>query len=332
MKAAVLHEYGEPLEITEVETPQPSDGWAVVRVRAAGICGTDLKLIEGAFGHVRLPLIPGHEVAGELVHEAAGIAAGTPVACALYATCGKCRACSAGRPTLCDHATRPGIERDGGLAEYIRVPIATLLPFDPAVPFASAAVAMDAVVTPWHALRARAQIKPGEAVVIAGAGGLGLCAIQIVHHLGGRSAVIEPNEARRQLAREVGAELAVRPEEAGVLRDWADGGADIALELSGVLSGFHTAAKVLRRGARIVCCGYRPGVDWSLDSAELVLDEIAVLGSRAGGSDEARAALDVIAAGDVKPPTMEPMPLEAVNEAIYRLRTGGALGRMVISP
>jgi len=332
VRAARLNRYDEPLEVTDLPEPEPGPGEALVRVRAAGICATDLKLLAGDFDHVRLPLVPGHEVAGELVEPAAGLDAGTRVACALYDSCGRCALCLEDRPTLCPNAKRIGIERDGGLAEYMAVPHESLLPFGDSTPFAAAAVAMDAVTTPWRALRGRADVRAEDAVAIVGAGGLGLNAIQVAVDAGARVAAIEPHPARRELARELGAELAVSREELDAVRSWADGGADVALDSSGVPDGFRAAAAVLRPGGRLVCCGYRPGVDYALDSAELVLGEITVLGSRAGGREDARAALAAVDAGRVRPPVMEELPLAGVNDALERLRAGGAVGRLVIDP
>jgi D-arabinose 1-dehydrogenase-like Zn-dependent alcohol dehydrogenase len=332
VRAAVLAAFGEPLEVADVPDPEPSPGEALVRVRAAGICATDLKVVAGDLEHVRLPLVPGHEVAGELVEPAAGLRAGQRVACALYDSCGTCPLCREGRATLCPNAARIGIERDGGLAAYVAVPELSLIPFGESTSYAAAAVAMDAVTTPWRALRERAGLAAGEAVAIVGAGGLGLNAIQVAADAGARVAAVETNAARRELARELGAELAVSPGELEAVRSWAGDGVDVALDSSGVPDGFRAAVDVLRPGGRLVCCGYRPGVDYAVDSARLVLDEITVLGSRAGGRDDARAALAAVDGGRIRPTVMEELPLAAVNEALDRLRAGSVVGRLVIDP
>jgi 2-desacetyl-2-hydroxyethyl bacteriochlorophyllide A dehydrogenase len=328
----VLRRFGEPLELAELDTPRPGPGEALVRVRAVGICATDLKLASGALPGVELPLVPGHEVAGELLEAAGGLEAGARVACALYDSCAVCDQCRAGRPTLCAEARRIGIERDGGLAEYMAVPEESLLPFGESLSFAEAAVSMDAVTTPWRALRARGALAAGETVAVIGAGGLGLNAIQVAMDCGARVAVVEPNAERRELALHLGAKLAVPPEQTQAVRDWAGDGVDLAFDGSGVPAGFEAALATVAPGGRVVCCGYRPGLDYGVDSGRLVLEEITLLGSRAGGRADARAALAAVEERRIAPPVMKTLPLEQVNEALDVLRSGSALGRLVITP
>ena len=123
MRAARLVEFGRPLEVGEVSEPEPADGEILVRVRAAGLCGTDLKLVDGALPGVSLPMTPGHEIAGEVAHDPTGARSeGDPVACYFYESCGRCRLCRLGRTTICRSVVRLGIERDGGLAEFVVMP------------------------------------------------------------------------------------------------------------------------------------------------------------------------------------------------------------------
>jgi 2-desacetyl-2-hydroxyethyl bacteriochlorophyllide A dehydrogenase len=333
MRAAVLSEFERPLEITDLPKPEPLDDEVLIRVRATGLCGTDLKLQAGAFrATTRLPLVPGHEVAGEIVEGATDLACGQRVSCYVYETCGSCLWCRAGRPTLCPDRVRMGLERNGGLAQFAIVKRANLIPFSDDLAFEKAAVSMDAVASPWGALHGRARIRSGERVLVVGAGGLGINGVQIARAAGCSVAVVDPVASHRELALERGAELAVDPDDAGEIHAWSDIGIDLALETSGARAGFDTAAAALRAGGRVVCCGYYPGTEYGLDSARLVLNEIDVMGSVSASLPLARDALRAVEAGEVTPPIMEVVPLDAVNEALDTLRRGGVLGRMVVTP
>jgi D-arabinose 1-dehydrogenase-like Zn-dependent alcohol dehydrogenase len=331
MRAAVLHAYGQPLDLRTVPTPTPGPDEALVRVRAVGLCGTDLKLISGALaGSSPLPMIPGHEVAGEVVAGCGHELDRRRVACYIYEFCGACRICLAGHPTACREAIRIGVERDGGMATYVAVKRANLLPFADHVPDEWAAVAMDAVASPWAALRARGGIGPGMSVLIVGAGGLGIHATQIARSAGAAVAVVDPAESRRRLALALGAELAVPPERERDLWQWSRGGVDVALESSGVRAGFEVAARSLRPGGRLMCNGYQAGVEYGLESLKLVLDEMEIVGSRSASREHAQAALTAVERGDVRPQISESIPLADVNDAIATLARGAADGRIVI--
>lgn len=330
MKAAVLRAFGQPLEITSVPDPEPTPDDVLIRVRAVGLCGTDLKITSGAFDDTPLPLIPGHEVAGEVVADVAGLSAGQCVACYLYDPCGECDWCRQGQDTLCPRSRRIGFERDGGLADLIKVRRANVLPFDSGLSFERAAVAMDAVLSPWRALTVRAAVQPNERVVVVGAGGLGLNGIQIAYSAGARVAAVDPIESHRTAAREFGAEIAVSPESTAQITAWSEGGVDVGFESSGTRAGFETALSCLRAGGRLVCCGYRPGLVCDVDSAELVLGELTILGSRAGTRDDARAALKAVEDGTIRPQIMAVVPLAEVNHALDALRTGNTLGRLIV--
>lgn len=331
MQAAVLETFGEVLAIQEVAEPAQRDGDVIVEVRAVGICGTDLKIASGAYPGTRLPLIPGHEVAGVVVRGTPARPEGTPVACYIYDPCAECRWCRAGRDTLCPRSRRIGFDDNGGLAARIRIREVNALPFSEFLDFGEAATAMDAVTTVWRALRVRGELREGESVVIAGAGGLGLNAVRVATAGGGRVAVVEPLAGRRAAALEAGAEVATGPAEAAAaIREWAPDGADLGLEISGTREGFLAVAAAIRPGGRLVCVGYRPGLEYGLDSHHMVRSEVTILGSRNGSREDARAALAAVDSGVVKPKVGSRFPFHAVNEAFAALRTGEVQGRVVV--
>jgi D-arabinose 1-dehydrogenase-like Zn-dependent alcohol dehydrogenase len=331
VRAAVLRRFCRPLQVGEIPAPEPQDGEVLVRVRATGLCATDLKLVSGALSSVRLPLIPGHEVAGEVVAGDTGLAKGQRVACYMYEPCGECRTCLLGHTSVCPLLVRIGVERDGGFAEYMRLRRDNALPIPDNVPFAAAAVAMDAVLTPWTALRTRARLQAGESVLVVGAGGLGLNAVQIGRGVGARVAVVDPQRTHRERAQEIGAELAVGPEALDAVRHWSGGGADVALDSSGAVAGFRAALDGVRRGGRVACCGYQVGVDYMFESSRVVLEEIAILGARLGTRAEACEVLNAVQQGWIRPTVTDELPLEGVNAALDRLRSGDVVGRLVIN-
>lgn len=331
MKAAVLRAFNQPLEVMEVTRPEAGKDELLVKVHATGICGTDLKIISGAFPDTTpLPLIPGHEVAGELVTGTDHLPAGQRVACYLYDPCGQCRWCRAGQDTLCPHSQRIGFEQHGGLCDYMKIRRANILPFAETLPYAIAAVTMDAVMSPWHALIEQARVQAGERVVVVGAGGLGLNGVQVARFAGAHVAAVDLIASHQEEAKRLGAELAVEPESAQLVREWSSGGCDVSFEASGTRAGFDAAVACTRPGGRLVCCGYRPGMEYGLDSALLVLQEITILGSRAGSREDARAALRAVEQGIIKPLITAVLPLEKINWALEQLKTGNILGRFVI--
>ena len=330
MKAAILRAFGDPLSVEEVPEPVPGPDEVLLRVRAAGLCGSDLKVVSGKLPGVATPLIPGHEVAGELTDPVGELPAGTPVAAYVFSTCGTCPSCRRGEGTVCPQAQRIGFERDGGLAEYIAVPRANVLPFSAELGFDRAAVSMDAVLTPWHAIRTRGNVQRGDRVLIVGVGGLGLHAVQVAKALGAHVAVMDPLASHRDAALSLGADIAAAPDEAGLLKAWAPDGIDVALESSGQADGFRSACELVRPAGRIVCCGYQPSRDYAVDSTRLALAELMILGSRGGSIDDARDALAAVGAGQLKPLLVGHGTLADVNDMLEQLRSGAAVGRLAV--
>jgi propanol-preferring alcohol dehydrogenase len=333
MRAARISRFGEPLELVEVPVPEAGPGEVLLRVRAAGICATDLKLRAGETRPApELPHIPGHEVAGEVVAGDTDHPVGTRAACYLLDSCGHCEECLRGLPVLCPAASRLGLDRDGGMAEYVRLPAAHVLPIGDEVPFEAAAVAMDSVLTPWFALHRTGRLREGERALVIGVGGLGGNAVQLAVAHGAHVAAVDVDRGRLDAASAAGAELAVTPDEIEQVEEWSGPGVDLALEVSGRPQGFAAAARTIRAGGRIVCCGYAPGEPYGMDSGRLVLDNVRILGSRNADLEAAEAALAAVAAGAVTPRIADVLPLAAVDEALERLAAGRADGRLVLDP
>ena len=334
MRAAVLESFGAALSVTGVPDPEPVAGEVGVKVRAIGVCGTDLKVVSGAFP-VPLPLIPGHEIAGDIVSVGDGISdrrVGERVACYYYATCGRCFFCQRGQENLCSSVQRLGFERNGGMAQQITLPASNALQLPAQVTYEQAAIAMDAVTTPWRALRKRFHVNGGEHVAIIGVGGLGLHAGQIAKLEGAHVAGIEPSLDRRTRAQQVGFDLVVTPAEVGRVRDWADGYVDLCVEVSGTQQGLDLAVSLVRPGGRLGVIGYREGTDLRMPSRQVVLGETVIIGSRGGSLTDAAEVLVAIADGKLETEIAGTLPLDEVNVAFERLVKGDFVGRLVLVP
>jgi D-arabinose 1-dehydrogenase-like Zn-dependent alcohol dehydrogenase len=332
MTAALLKEFGTSFALTRLARPRPGPGEALIRVRAAGLCGTDLKVAGGKMRPgLALPAVIGHEIAGEVVSTSDGaLPPGTRVACHPYLTCGRCASCARGNTNTCAHIALVGLDRQGGLAEYLAVPETSLIPFAEHTSFAAAAVSMDAVATTWHALHGRGRLKAGERVIVIGAGGLGLNGVQIAAGAGAKVAVVDRNPHRREVALADGADRVVAFDDTASLREWSAEGADLILEATGSRAGFDTAVSLLADGGRVVCCGYTPGLKFGIDSTGLAGRELSVVGSRGSTFADAAAALAAVDRGDVRPRIDSEYRLDQVDDAFARLGSRQALGRVVI--
>lgn len=338
MEAMVLERFGAPLQHTEAREPNLRPNEVLVRVGACGVCGTDLKVSSGALQGIALPRIMGHEIAGTVERvgaEVENVRPGQRVTCYYYVSCGRCSNCRSGRGTVCtEFQGRLGFERDGGYAEFVAVPAQNCVPIPDHLGFAEAGVLEDAVATPYHALVTRGGLRAGETAVVMGAGGLGLNAIQVAVAAGARVIAVDVEERRLQRARELGADRTVLYSAGSYAEDVraaADGrGIDLVLETVSRTETLRANAAVLEPGGRLVPVGYYPGTDFALDTSELVLREISVLGSRAAGLNEVERAVDLVAAGRVKPEISLRLPLRSANEALSELRSGQLMGRAVI--
>ena len=256
MRAVRLLSPREPLRDAEVEAPEPGPGEVLVEIHAAGICHTDVHYRKDP-GRARLPLTPGHEIAGVVLEKAPGVespVAGDRVAVHYLVGCG-CADCRAGRERFCPRAEMIGKERDGGWAEQIAVPAENAIPIPDGVSFDEAAVMMCSTATALHALRL-AEIRPGESVLISGFGGLGASAVQLAGVLGAGAVIVaDVVPEKLSAARDFGAHPvdASAPDFAESLAASTRGrGADVALDFAGTPASRTAALRALAPGGRLV--------------------------------------------------------------------------------
>jgi Zn-dependent alcohol dehydrogenase len=319
VRAAVLREMGRPrpyadsrpLELTELELAPPGAGELRVRVRAAGLCHSDLSVIDGSRPRV-MPMALGHEAAGEVVELGPGVedfAVGDHVVLAFVAICGHCRQCREGRPWLCDPAAAANAagtllsgairwrDPDGGgaihhhlgvsaFAEETVVSARSAVRIDPELPWDVAALFGCAVLTGVGAVLNSARVRPGESVAIFGLGGVGLAALLGAVLAGaGTIVAVDPVPAKLELARELGATATVdtRHDAVGAVRAAAEGGVDHAVETVGSEVVLAEAYHATNRGGTTVTVGLpHPERMLKVPAVSLVSEERTLRGSYLG--------------------------------------------------
>lgn len=295
MKALRLHGIGD-LRLEEAAPPQPGPGEVVIRVEAAGICGTDRHLLKGEFPSAP-PVTLGHEFCGRITARGEGVSLplGALVSCDPNIPCGACAECRRGRVNLCPFNRAIGIHLDGGFAEYARMPAhrAHLLP-DDLDPCHGAFC--EPLACTLHGLDLGAP-RPGERVMVLGGGVIGLLAVQLARAAGAEVMLVTRQAAKRDLAQDLGARhTAASPAEA--LRLWP-AGADLVIEAAGVRETVEAAPALTARGGRIVLLGVLPqGEGARIEPFDLLFREIQLLPAFINPFTQGRAAA-MIASGAI---------------------------------
>ena len=336
MKALVYQGPGA-IGLESVGDPSPLHGEVLLRVDAAGVCGTDRHIVAGQLG-VEPGTVPGHEIAGTIIEMGSGVEEwklGERVACFGQVTCGTCRACLSGASNLCRAPAVLGMARQGGFAEMVALPVNCLIRLPDDVSSPIGAIASDAIATPLHALWNVGKLRPGETVVVIGAGGLGLHAIQLAR-LGGAADVVavDPSEAARQAALMAGADAVLDPnsEENPVraLRRLAKG-ATLALECVGSSETVEMGIAALSAGGRLVVVGVGNAQPSLPPLSRFIGAELSILGSFGSTPVEIETVLNLIQKGrfDISRSVQSEVPL-AEAAAIFSGPSGPA--RTVILP
>ncbi|MFT3973980.1 MAG: zinc-dependent alcohol dehydrogenase family protein [Amaricoccus sp.] len=251
MRALRLIATGD-LRCVEVPVPDPGPGEVLVKIAAAGICGTDRHLYLGEFPS-EPPVTLGHEFSGTVAAVGAGVsmALGTPVACDPNTWCGTCDACNRGRVNLCPRNVATGIHRDGGFAEYAVIPAWKALPLPAGLGLAQGAFAEPLACT-LHGLDVGAP-RPGERVLVLGGGVIGQLAVQLARLAGAETMLLTRSEGKQALGRQLGA-VATAPTPEAARELWPEG-ADLVVECAGVPATVAAAPWLARAGGRVVVLG-----------------------------------------------------------------------------
>ncbi len=345
MKAAVLEAFREPLVIRDVPDPTPTPRGAVVRVAANGICRSDWH---GWAGHwpttFALPHVLGHEMCGVVEEVGDGVTRHRPgdrIIVPFSGGDGTCAMCAAGLTNLCEDPVVPGFRSWGGFAKYVAVDHAdvNLVPLPEAVTGVAGAGMGCRFMTAFHGLTDRARIQPGEWVAVFGCGGIGLSAIEIARALGARPIGIDIGDEKLALAKELGAEIAIKAgattDAAEAVRHATGGGAHVSVDALGIAATCRPAIESLRKRGRHVQIGMTNAEDAGCLSlpVDLIIErEIVLAGSKGMPPADYPQMLDMVADGRLNPGRLvsRTVPLEDAGAVLAAMDSFDTLGFTVI--
>lgn len=326
---------------SEVDTPRPGPGEALIRIHAAGVCGTDLHIIDGMIKPDTYPMTLGHEAAGTVEEAGPGVAleAGARVAVFNKLFCGTCEQCLLGRQNLCTREPgQLGFNRDGGDAEYLVAPERNLAALPDEVDFATAAVLTCAGMTAVHATR-MSRLEFGQTAVVNGIGGVGILVVQAAARAGARVIAVADSADKAALAAEHGAadvivlapgdDYATLPE--AVRSRTGRRGADVFFELVGTTDTMTAGIAALAPRGRFVSTGYTDQ-SLSIHPIEFILSEASLVSTVAAARTDLNDAIAMAATGTMVVPLAARYPLDGIALALSALRSRSVLGRQVLVP
>lgn len=350
MRSYAIVEFGAPLQVIERATPQPTGTEVLLKVRAAGVCHSDLHIQEGSYDlgggkklrfdkrGVNLPLTLGHETVGDVVAigpEASGVEVGATRLIFPWIGCGTCSVCQGGEERLCTKPRFLGVFRNGGYSDHILVPhprylldIGSLTPAE-AAPYACAGL------TTYGALKKVGPILLTQPVLIIGAGGLGLMSLTLLKAMGGRGAIVaDIAPGKREAATKAGALVTIDP---GVpdaverVSAVAGGPVAAAIDFVGSSATARLGIDALAKGGKYIIVGLFGG-DITLSLPLIPLRSITVQGFYLGTLSDMAELLSLVQHGEVARIPIGTRPLEQANATLEDLRAGGLIGRMVLVP
>ena len=341
MKAARLHAYHEPLKLDDVDEPKALGPLDVIeRIGAAGLCRTDLHIQEGQWAEksgVKLPYTPGHENAG-WIHEVGSavtnVEVGDTVIVHPYITCGLCGACRRGDDMHCENGSFPGIDRDGGFAEFLHTSARSVVKLGPGLEPKDIAALADAGLTAIHAVKkAIPVLGAGTRAVVIGAGGLGHIGIQCLKaYTPAEIIVIDPSEKALALAKDVGADQTVKVDGGQVkqVQELTDGlGAEAIIDFVGEKGAIEDGIAMVRDGGFYYVIGYGENID--IPTIDVISREISFIGNLVGTFADLEELMTLTAQGQVSLHTTT-YPLDAINDAMADLDGGRLQGRGILIP
>lgn len=341
MKAIRFHAHGRPEVLKWEDAPEPElrANEVLVCVKACALNHLDLW-VRGGLPGVAFPLphIPGSDIAGEVAKtgpDVTTVKVGQKVVLAPGVSCGKCAPCVSGNDNRCRQFTNLGYMIDGGCAEFVKCPEVNCLAYPENLSWVEASAVPLVFQTAWHMLIARAELQPGEEVLILGAGsGVGSAAIQIAKFFGARVIATAGTDEKLAKARELGADYLIN-HKAQRIRDEVKRvtnkrGVDVVFEHVGTATWDESVAS-LAVGGRLVTCGNTTGYDAKIDLRFLFSRQLSLLGSYMGVKSELHTVMKLVAAGRLKPIVDRVFPLAEAVAAHSYLEAGSQFGKVVLA-
>jgi alcohol dehydrogenase len=311
MKAAVFEQFQSPLSIQDVKDPVTEVDGAVIAVRACGLCRSDWHGWMGHDSDVRLPHVPGHELAGEIVavgrdvrHWSIGQRVTVPFCCG----CGICEQCTCGNQQICDNYTQPGFTHWGAFAEFVTIRHAdvnlVLLPEE--INYVTAASLGCRFSTSFRAVIVQGRIQPGDWVAVHGCGGVGLSAVMIAAAVGARVIAVDIRRERLESAERCGASVVINAADTdpiAAIRDMSHGGAHVSLDTLGSRTTCWNSVKCLRKRGRHVQVGLMLGsaADPPLPMSDVIANELEIIGSHGMQAFAFSRMLRMVSSGTLRP-------------------------------
>jgi NADPH:quinone reductase-like Zn-dependent oxidoreductase len=330
----------ERLRVEEVETPSPAPDEVLIQVKAVALNHLDIWVRTGVPGQrMPLPIIPGSDIAGVVKKAGAlvrGVKMGDRVVVSPGISCGRCAQCLSGRDNLCASYCIIGENRNGGCAEYVSVPGVNVIPIPGKLTFDEAAAIPMVFLTAWHMLVTRAQVRPGDDVLVHAAGsGVSSAGIQIARLLGARVIATAGSDAKLKKARDLGAAETINYKKLDFYEEVKKltrrAGVDVILDHIGA-DTWDRNIRCLKTGGRMVTCGVTSGYEVATDIRYIFFRRLSVLGSTMGTKGELLTVMNLIERGMLRPVIDSSFPLSEIGVAHKRMQERKAFGKIIVNP
>jgi len=336
MKAAILKQFHKPLELVDIPIPVPGPGEVLVQVMASGLCVSDIHIQDGIIGTVHLPYAPGHEMAGVVAQVGYGVTnvqVGDHIVGAIDVLCGTCKYCRTGRTNLCKNLVRLGFERDGAHEEYCVIPAVNAIRVADDIPFEQVTGITDAVGCMYNAIKNRAQVQPGDRVLVLGTGGLGMNAIQICKLFGATVYATSRQAVKLDFAQKMGADAVINTKTQDLKNEitrLTDAEmCDVVLDCIGIKDSINQALEVTCPGGKVIVTGYNDP-EFTANYQDVMKFEKEILGMRGMTRQDTYEVAALVSDKKLKPFVYKTLPFARINEGLQMLRDGTAMGRVVM--